>query len=221
MQPTVRILSRLCWALPLAIACGGQGTNAGAAAAPAPAVVRPLAALAGQRVVVAPTYRMRESDPLGWTSQIPRSREYLRALDDSIAAELGRRGLESQWVFPPALVRARRANPTYAADPYALAADPLRNLAVAAGARIGDPLATQLRTMIALHDARAVLLPVELRFERESDGRGIAVLRLDLIDGRLGEVRWTGDVRSDPSATFSPALASTLAAHLADLVTVR
>jgi hypothetical protein len=69
--------------------------------------------------------------------------------------------------------------------------------------------------MIALHDSRFVLLPVELRFERDAAGQGLAVLRVDLIDGRLGEVR------SDPAATFSPALLASLATHFADLVTVR
>jgi hypothetical protein len=75
--------------------------------------------------------------------------------------------------------------------------------------------------MIALHDARAVLLPVDLRFERDAAGQGLAVLRVDLIDGRLGEVRWVGDVRSDPAATVSPALLASQAQHFADLITVR
>jgi hypothetical protein len=216
----VRTLPRLLWLLPLLAACGGQG-NAGAAETPAPVVSHPLAALAGQRVIVAPTYRMRETDPMGWTAQIPRSREYLRSLDEAIESELDQRGLKSLWVFPPALVRSMRGSPTYAVDPHALAADPLRSPQVAAGAKIGDPLVTQLRTMIALHDARFVLLPVDLRFERDAAGQGLAVLRVDLIDGRLGEVRWVGEVRSDPAASLSPALLASLAEHFADLVTVR
>jgi hypothetical protein len=184
-------------------------------------MARPLAALAGQRVVVAPAYRVREADPLGWAAQIPRSREYLRTLDDAIGAELAERGLKTQWVYPADLVRAMRRSPTYAVDPYTLAADPLRNPNVGPGAKLGDPLATQIRTMVALHDSRAVLLPVELRFEKERSGQGIAVLHLALLDGRLGEVRWIGDVRSEPSTTLSPALLASLAGHLADLITAR
>ena len=72
--------------------------------------------------------------------------------------------------------------------------------------------------MIALHDSRAVLVPVELRFEKDRTGQGIAVLRLVLLDGRISEVRWVGDVRSDPSATLSPAVLSSLATHLGDLI---
>ena len=170
-------------------------------------------------MVVTPTYRLREADVLGWSAQIPKSREYLKSLDDEIATALADRGLKTLWVYPADLVKSMRGNPGYAADPYALASDPLRNPNVQAGAKIGDPLVTQLRTMVALHDARAVLMPLELRFERDKSGQGIAILRLALIDGRLGEVRWIDDVRSDPSPAFSPALRASLARHLADLIT--
>ena len=212
----MRTLSRLLWSLPLLVACAGQ-QGAQSTSTPAP-VVRPFAALAEQRVIVTPTSRLSESDPMGWMVQIPRSREYLRALDDAIAAELTTRGLKSQWVFPPDLVRAMRRNPTYAVDPYALAAGPLRAPNLTAGGKLTEPLASQIRTMIALHDSRAVLVPVELRFEKDRTGQGIAVLRLALLDGRISEVRWVGDVRSDPSATLSPAVLSSLATHLGDLI---
>jgi hypothetical protein len=162
---------------------------------------------------------MRGADALGWTAQIPRTRDYLKSLDDEIAFVLAERGLKTQWVYPADLVRSMRGNPTYAIDPYTLAADPLRNPDVQAGAKLSDPLITQLRTLVALQDARAVLLPVEVRFEKDRSGQGIAVLRLALLDGRLGEVRWVGDVKSDPSPTFSRALLASLAGHIADLIT--
>jgi hypothetical protein len=212
----VRTLPRLLCSLTfLLAACHGKSAEAPAPQPP----VRPLSALAGQRVVVTPTYRLREADVLGWSAQIPRSREYLRSLDDEIATALADRGLKTQWVYPADLAKSMRGNPGYAADPYALAADPLRNPAVQPSTKIGDPLVTQLRTMVALHDARMVLMPLELRFEREKSGQGIAVLRLALIDGRLGEVRWINDVKSDPSPAFSHALLVSLARHFADLIT--
>jgi hypothetical protein len=75
--------------------------------------------------------------------------------------------------------------------------------------------------MVALQEsARAVLMPVELRFEKDSKtGQGTAVLRLAVLDGRLGEVRWIGDVKSEPSATFSTALLTSVAGKVADLIT--
>jgi len=205
--------------LPLLLACGGkQGSQTQTAPPP---VNRPLAWLAGQRIVLTPVYRIREGDAMGWTAQIPRSREFLRALDTAIAGELAQRGLEKQWVYPADLARSTRASPTYTVDPNALAVEPLRNPGLAQGGKIGDPLATQLRTIIAMHDSRMVLLPVELRFDRDKSGQGIAVLRAVLVDARIGDVRWVGEASSDPSPTFSRALLASVASHFADLITIR
>ena len=217
----MRTLSRLLCCVPFALTACGGGKAAGAPAPLEPAT-RPLAGLAAQHVIVAPAFRLRETDALGWTAQIPRSREYLKTLDDELLFALGERGLKTQWVYPADLVKSMRGNPTYAIDPYTLAAGGLRTGAISAGSPVGNPLVMQLRTMVALHEnARAVLMPVELRFERdEKSGQGVAVLRLALLDGRLGEVRWIGDVRSDPTPTFSrDALLTSVAAHLADLIT--
>jgi hypothetical protein len=216
----VRLSSRLLASFALVLAaCAGQHPSE----APTPqAPARPLAALVAQQVIVAPTHSLSEVDPFGWTKQIPRSREYLRSLDDAIVTELAARGLGTHWIYPPALLRASRASPSYAVDPYSLGAGALKNPNVVGGTRLGDPLATQLRTMVALQEsARAVLLPVELHFERDGDKRdqGVAVLKVALIDGRLGEVRWIGDVRSEPSPTFSPVLVTSLANKFADLIT--
>jgi hypothetical protein len=215
----VRTLHRLLYCLPLLLACGGQ-PSAQTQPAPPP-VSHPLAWLAGQRVVLAPVYRVREGDPMGWTAQIPRSRELLRALDSAIAGELAQRGLEKQWVYPPDLARSMRASPTYAVDPYALAVEPLRNPSVSQGGKLGDPLATQLRTIIAMHDARLVLLPVELRFDKDKSGQGIAVVRAVLVDARIGDVRWVGEASSDPAPAFSRAMLPNIASHFADLITIR
>ena len=214
MRNSPRLL--LCLTIALA-ACGGHG----APQEPTPAAaVRPLASLAAQQVIVTPTYSLRDTDLLGWTAQIPRSRDYLKSFDAILESELAARGLGSQWVFPPALVRARKTSPSYAVDPYALAAGPLRGADVIGGTRLGEPLGMQLRTMVALQEsARAVLLPVELRFDKDTTGRGVAVLRLALIDGRLGEVRWIGDVKSAPSTTFTTALLTSLAGKVADMIT--
>jgi hypothetical protein len=215
----VRTLSRLLCAAPLALAACGGGKPSAEAPAPIDPSARPLAGLAAQHVIVAPAFRLRETDALGWTAQIPRSRDYLKSLDDELLFALGERGLKTQWVYPADLVRSMRGNPTYAIDPYTLAAEPLRNPDVKAGAKLSDPLATQLRTLVALQDARAVMLPVEVRFEKDKSGQGIAILRLAVLDGRLGEVRFMSEVRSDPSPTFSRALLASLASRVADLVT--
>ena len=215
---TVHLASPLACSLVLVLtACGAHAADP---PAPIEPPARPLAPLVAQQVIVAPTHVLSEIDPMGWVARIPRSREYLRTIDSAIEREFAARGLDKQWVYPAALVRAMRANPSYSVDPYALSAGPLRSRDIVAGSPFAAPLATQLRTMVALQEsARAVLLPVELRFDRTASGYGIAVLRVALLDGRLGDVRWIGDVKSDSSATFSGGLVTSLAAHVADLVT--
>lgn len=218
-RPVHRSLRLLCSFTLLLAAChGGKGSEE--VPSPAEPSLRPLAQLAAQRVIVTPSFGLVTGDALGWSAQIPKSREYLRLLDDEIAAALAERGLKSQWIYPADLVRAMKGSPTYAVDPYTLGVGVLRNSGIVSGTRLGDPLATQLRTMIALQDdARAVIVPAELRFEKEPTGQGVAVLRVALLDGRLGDVRWIGSVRSDPADKLSRAVLSSLAAHLADLIT--
>ena len=219
LPPTVRHALRLLLTLPLALAaCQSGGGGVEQADAPA-APTRPLAALVAQQVVVAPVNRLREADATGWVQQIPRSREFLRAFDTALETELGARGLGTRWVYAGALERAARNNPSHSVNPYALELAPLRSTDAAPGKRLADPLASQLRTMIALQEsARLLLLPVELSFEKLADGRGVAALRLALVDGRTTEIRWIGDVRSDPSTTFSRELLTSLVARTADLI---
>jgi hypothetical protein len=206
--------------LPVAAGMGCRSPQA-AGSTPAPANDHPLSFLAAQRVVVTPTHALTVAPELGWSSALGRSRDVLRAMDADIAAALDERGIRQRWVLADQLAAAYTRNRAYGADPYALAADPLRSPNVVVGARLPEPLASQLRTMIALHeDARLVLAPVELRVERAGTGTAVgrASLRVVLVDPRTSEVRWIGQVRSDSSSTWSPALTATLAQRLANLV---
>jgi hypothetical protein len=186
-----------------------------------PAAGPPLAAFATQPVVVLPTHAVFDSDSLGWASGIERPRDLLRRLDDELAFALRERGLEGRWVFPPDLERAVRRNPGFAPDPYALAADALRPAAATREPALGEPLASQVRSLVALTEARYLLLPVELRFESAGAGMGRPVLRVAVIDARLSEVRWSGDVRGDAAPALSPAATASVAERLADLITPR
>jgi hypothetical protein len=85
--------------------------------------------------------------------------------------------------------------------------------------QLPEPLASQLRTLVALHEgAQYVLFPVEVRFQPAGGGAGQALLRIALLDTRRSHIVFMGDVRSDPSPAFSPAVAASLAGHLADLI---
>ena len=207
------------------VACGGGTPASTPATAPTPQR-QPLAALAATGAIVAPTSMIRIAPELSWSAQQASARETLRALDDDIAVALAERGLKSNWVMPADLALSYRRNPTYATDPYALAEEPLRSSAFTGGTRLQEPLASQLRTMIALHEnARAVLLPIELRFDRadatSSPGTARATLRLALVDPRFSEARWVGTVNSDTTSTDPRVLTRALARGVADLIVSR
>ena len=210
MQPT-RVFSVV--ALAALASCSRAAKTGSPAEAQMP---RPLAGFASQTVIVTPTARVRAADTLGWVQQLGGVRAAARKLDTSLVAVLDERGLASRWIFPPALVRAYERNRTYASDPYQLAIEQVRSSAFATGGRYGEPLSSQLRTMIAMHeDARYVLMPLELRFEREGAG-GRAVLRAALMDPRFAEARWVADVKGSAAGTPALALAS-VATKVADL----
>jgi len=183
----------------------------------------PLSSLAATGAIVTPTFALRLAPDLSATMQTSAAREIVRGLDDDIAAAIADRGLKTGWIMPADLALSYRRNPTYASDPYALAEEPLRSSGFIAGTRLPEPLASQLRTMIALHEnARSVLLPIELRLDSSDVPRAArATLRLALIDPRFSEVKWIGTVKSDTASADTRVLTRALARGVADLITSR
>ena len=205
--------------LVLPAACGGTKVES-PTTAPTPER-RPLSGLAATGAIIAPTFSLRVASDVGWANQLASSREVLRGLDDDIAAAIAARGLRTGWIMPADLALSYKRNPTYATDPYALAEDALRAPTFVAGSRLTEPLASQLRTMIALHEnARAVLLPIEARFDRvdASSNAVRATLRLALVDPRFSEAKWVGTVSSDSTSADPRALTRALARGVADLI---
>lgn len=200
----------------LALASCHRGTPAPESGGSAPLEQRPFAAFVTQRIVVTPTGFVRRGDTLGWVQSLGGPRAAARQLDSAILVALEARGLASRWVMPAALQRTFERNRSYATDPYQFGLEPLRAPKFETLSRYGEPLASQLRTMVALEaDARFVLLPVELRFERDG-ARMRGVLRTVFADPRLAEARWVGDVKGDAVSAAAAALAS-VAQRLADL----
>jgi hypothetical protein len=193
-----------------ALASCSRGAKTGAVPAEAP---RPLAAYAAQRVILTPTARAIAISPADTLGPESRPAE-ARAFDEELARRLRDRGLAANWILPAQLVRAHELNRTYAPDPYNLAIDPVRSPRFATGSKYGEPLSSQLRTMIAVHEqARYVLLPIVLRLNHA----GRTTLRIALLDPRFGEARWVGEVSSD-SAVAQPQTALTqVARRVADL----
>jgi hypothetical protein len=141
-----------------------------------------------------------------------------RTQDADIAEAFRDRGIET-WILPSGLDSAFRRNPTYATDPHTLAEDPLRSPALSGDERLPEPIASQLRTIVALHDdTRLVLAPVELRIEAGTPGTGRGVLRLVLVDARMSSVKWIGEVTSDPAPAFGPSITASIASKLSAVI---
>jgi hypothetical protein len=183
---------------------------------PSPTAMRPLERMAGQEVLVLPVQYLSFLDSLGWQQAVPNRSAYLASLDTTIAAALTSRGLGQAWTFGPEVARAARLNSIIMPDARALSAEWLRGRLLP-DQTVRDPLASQVRSLVGLKGSRYALLPVEMRFEGTRTA-GVAILRLVMIDSRLAQVRWAGEVRSDPAGIFSPALATSVAARFADLV---
>jgi len=203
-------------------ACGGSSSQT-QTQAPAPRDLpdHSLSGLAAQHIVLLPTYAARVAPNLAWSSAVGRLVDVQRTLDADLLAALDERGLRKVWIFPDDLAQSFRRNASYSTDPYALAEEPLRSSMLAVDQRLPEPLASQLRTLIALHeDARLVLAPVELRFEPAGTG-GRGVLRLVLLDPRTSVPRWIGEVASDAVPTYGPVISASIASKLANLVSAR
>jgi hypothetical protein len=205
-----------------ATACGGSASQTQTQApAPRELPAASLSGLAAQHVVLLPTYAARVAQNLAWSTAIGRMVDVQRTLDADLLSALDEHGMRKIWIFPEDLAQSFRRNASYSTDPYALAEDPLRSSALTVDQRLPEPLASQLRTLIALHeDARLVLAPVELRFEPAGTG-GRGVLRLVLIDPRSSVTRWIGEVASDPAESFGPVISASIASKLANAVSSR
>lgn len=175
----------------------------------------PLATLRAEPLVVTPVQRLRSGDALGWAAAGGAQRAQLASLDSAIAIAATARGVTG-WAFASEVERAARRNPTMAPDPHALSVDEL--MVSKQPAQLTGPLGSQLRALVALDGQRYVLVPAELRYAKRTDGRGEAVLRVVLVDARLSKPMWSGEVRSAPADTYSRALLTGVADHLADLI---
>jgi hypothetical protein len=178
---------------------------------------RPLEALVGEHILVLPAQYVTFADSLGWAGTIPSIRDYLGTLDDELTFALAERGLKGRWTFADGITRAVKRNPQITADPHAIDATEVRIGSHPDEWQLHDPFASQLRSLIALSEARYVLIPVELRLS-SSHGLGHATLHVVLIDARRSHVQWMGDISGAPMAKFTPAIAADIASRLAEMV---
>jgi hypothetical protein len=200
----------------LGVLAGASGCRSSRQAdrdAPA-APARPLAWLPGQVVLVAPLQLVQADS--GWAAA---GHESVRQRADSaIEAALSARDVGAAWVYAAGLQRSYQRNRAYATDPRALAVRGYATRKPAAGDRLAEALAAQLRTMIALHEGRVVLIPVALRLVAVPGDSVRAELQVVVADGRTADVRWAGEVALGTVTGFTPEFFRTLGLRVADLV---
>jgi len=155
-------------------------------------------------VAVAPIQALL-SDTIGWSTGAGDQSAFLRSVDDELERALRDSVRPAGWVYPPQLARSARRNPTVVSDPYQLAVAGIGASQWKAGAPLREPLASQLRAMVALTPARYVLIPVSVRFEPAGAGAARASLHAAVVDARGSIVLWAGNIHGDTVSARGPA----------------
>ena len=173
----------------------------------------PLAPFSGTRVAVVPV-QFFHADSSGWGA--PAGAALRTAFDSLLSEALNAHGLAGTWATPADVERTAKRNVMYAGDPRNLGAFSVRYGAKKDDA-ITDPLASNLRRIVALHDARYALVPLELHVDPQKGGARFGI-RLLMVDARLGTPVWQGDLIGNEGAAYSRKLLQQLATRVAELV---
>ncbi len=169
-----------------------------------------VAPIAGQRVPVLPaSFLVAEAPADEW---LPSDRAVrLRWVDSIIGETLMDRAPEVVWVLPPELRRLARRAPGTVTDPDRMGQAVLRADKLD---RVPDPLRAYLRSLAAVSDSRAVMVPASVVFTPDSTGTAIrGELVLVLTDSRNGGILWRSKahaVAASPAAAIRAALAIVL-----------
>ncbi len=128
----------------------------------------------------------------------------------------------ARWIFAPAIIASSRRNIGMSADPLKLAVEGLGERLPEPDDMISETLRTQVRQLIALTNARYVLLPVSVRsLEQRQNGVRRATMRVVLIDARLAQIRWAEDISIEPAPVLNRAVAAALSSRLAVMAGLR
>jgi hypothetical protein len=192
--------------LALLVGCGGGHRNE--SPKPSPLLNVPIAtpALAGSKVAVLPLTLLVPDTALAADTLLGVRAKVLPWADSLINESLTGRAPEVTWVGPPELRSASRRAAGLATDPDHLGHAVLRDPSLKV---VPDPLRSQIRTLVALVDARYCLVPAAAVFLREGDAVKVD-LSLVLVDARLGAPVWRS-IASAAAATPAQALRAAMA----------
>lgn len=173
-----------------------------------------LSGYAGRAVLVLPLQQVSE-DPSVTSSRSAAAAAFREAMDYEIRFAFGD-SPPSRWVFAPAIIASSRRNIGVSADPTRLAVEGLGERLPEPEESVSETLRTQIRQLVALTDARYVLLPVYVKsYLPRQDGPRRATMRVVLVDARLAQIRWAEDISTEPAPVLNRAVAASLASRLA------
>lgn len=195
------------------------------AAAPAPAA-KPAApppaifgAYAAQKVVVFPLQRFATNDSAWMAAAGATGRPRAALVDSALTAVLRERGLDGAWSLPPNTSRVAQGDVMNRTDPRGVSVAGLGPSRRPNDLDLREPLATQLRAIVALvPDGRLVLLPLEVRVTGAAGAR-VAAMRLAFLDARQSTVLTFPDVTGSAAADDRAAIRAAVE-KFADLVVV-
>ena len=191
---------------------------------PAPTL---LSGMAGRQLLVLPAQYLATANPGGGWDIAQTGPQLLPILDEEIADVFRKRGIRSNWTFGADITEMARRNGGLAGNPRQLSVQAVRRVK-AGDTPLPEPLASEIRGLVALTSARYAVIPLEIHVEvRGVERRGSA--RMLLIDARTARVVWTEDIEATTVRDAQAAaevltpygfrlLARDLAAKFADMV---
>jgi hypothetical protein len=214
-------MKRLFTALSVLASVGALGcASAGPGAGGGQADQENLTAFAQRAVQVLPLQEVFEQ-PGGAISHSASALAFRENVDNDIRFSFGE-APPPRWSFAQAIIASSQRNLGVSADPLKLSVEGLSEKLPEPEDAVSETLRTQIRQIVALTDARYILLPV---FVRTTEGRqaGVrrATMRVVLIDARLARVRWAEDISTDFSGPLGRSVSATLAGRLAQMAGAR
>lgn len=150
-----------------------------------------IQALSGQIVAVTPiTFIGADSSIRGDTALVLYHNRVagLRHFDSLFGDYLTSVLLETKWVLPPELRMISVRSSGYFPDPDLMGQGAMRNPAIRK--KTPEPLQSKLRAISGVTNARVIIIPAGVVFERDSTGMLMAKVSVVLVDPRLGDIKY-------------------------------
>ena len=157
-----------------------------------PPSATPLAGMIGRQMLVLPAQFLSVTNAGGGWDIVPAGGSLLPILDEEITDAFRKRGVKSNWTFGREITEASVRNGGITGNPRELAAQGIRRVKPG-DTPLPEPLASEIRGLVALTNARYVVLPLEVNVDTRGGERKGSV-RLLLIDSRTARVTWSEDV---------------------------